>query len=673
MVLPTDVVAGDPGHIGHHNEIHAFVNAGGGGGGGGGGGLVQADYTIYTDAGITFAVNGQTGATDFSNADAGNVLSSVLGTFVSTGGTVVFKAGEYDWQSVPAIPPNTINWINILAEPGVTINLSAGGRRFLDFGRLAANDLFNFIWIEGFTIDAAGTSALTGHNHVVIGNYKNNGTLSGQDVDFDHIVIRRIRTLNVAVGATATVQNLNVWIAIHVTNTDHHYMTNILVEQCEFNGGAYGVGLYGTRQSGGTGEPDIWMDNIKVRDIWHDCGATPTGFDFMANVHLGSHAAGGRCWVERIYGKNSTDVGIEIDNFQQAFVHDVFLEDWFGYGIAITNFHAPPDVESQVYDLARIKGRRENAAFSAASGLIGTVQTSNYAGTPQPFGRVIATQCHMYTKNNNLDASSLSGDLAAIKLPLREFSLSQSSYYAEGLTHTSATSRFPRVIFSTPTTLTRITIRDLDIRMFGTYGVGSVEIDTAGIYLSGVVDFDISNVRVEMNMTNVAAASQRGIELGQAAGSTLAGTVRGLTFIANGTSARGLSISGTGTLTIPANRAIYVMDCDFSGQVSGTEINTTDGSNKAKVFARNNRYKTFPRAEYAITAPATTVATQYLDMWDATIAVWGGVVSLIEVSRDNVNWRTVATNTDRVFPIHHGEWFRLTYSSTPAIAVLAEN
>jgi hypothetical protein len=634
-----------------------------------------ASYIIYVSAGTTYARNGTTGADDYSGADSAAVLQSAITALVSSGGTIVFQNGTYTWSTVPKLPRNTTQWIKIIGEAGVLVNLTSTGRRFLDFNKQAAGDTFNFFHIEGFTIDAAAINALTGSQHVVLGTYTlGTGTTTGTDVNFDHLVVRRIRTLNVATVDSGTAQQLNIYLALMVTNSATQYrLTNVLVEQCEFNGGAYGVGIISSYQTGFAGDPNVWIDNIVVRDIYHDTGTAPTGFDSYANIHVGGRGQGGTVWIERITGKNSWDVGVEIDNFEQAYINNVYLENWYGYGIAITNYNAPPDLNSQAYHVNNISGHRNAGSWSSnSSGLIGVVGSNNHGGTPQTFGRVIATNIKYYRKNSALDTLGLSGDLMRITVSSIEISLLSAQYYAEGLTYTSGAVN-PRVIYTSQTGRTRVNLRNIDIRMTGTFTVASPEIDTTGLYISGYTDLLVDNVSVNMNFTNVHSNSQRGIEIGQLTGATVSGTIRNFRFTANGVTAKGIIIQPSTKLTI-AN-SIRVEDCDFSGMTGATPQEftfVTDNTTKVKTWVYGIKWITFPKAAYTISAPASNTGTQYIDTWPGTMLIEGGTVTLVEISRDNATYYTVATGSGVAVPINHTDYYRITYSSAPTITLLPQ-
>jgi hypothetical protein len=248
-----------------------------------------------------------------------------------------------------------------------------------------------------------------------------------------------------------------------------------------------------------------------------------------------------------------------------------------------------------------------------------------------------------------------------------EFSLTGGQYFAEALTYTSG-AFFPRVIFTTPTSSTRVTLRDIDIRLSGTFGVGSPELDTCALYLSGVVTFLVENVSVNMNFTNVAAFSERGMEIGQASSATMSGTVRNFRVTTNGTSSRGIIVHNTSKLAVPANTQIRIEDCDFSGMSSGSEILCTDSVNQAKTWVYGIKWRTFPRAAYSPTA----AGTQYIDTWPGVMLIEGGTVTLVELSRDNVTYYQVATSSGVAVPIMHTDYFRITYSSAPTITLLPQ-
>lgn len=640
----------------------------------GSGGVINVNYLMYSSGGTVYAVNGSTGAVDYSGADGGAILTSVLNALGAGGGTVGFKAGTYAWATIPALKPNTTGWVRLFAEPGATITLSTTAPRFLDFGRLAAGNTFNFIQIEGFTINAAALSATGSGHHMVIGTWQATSTLSGQDVNFDHIVIRRIRTINVRTAADATAQHFNIWIAIHATNNTTQYkLTNVLIEQCEFNGGNYGIGVYGTKQSGFTGaDADIFQDNIVIRDIYHDTGTTPPGFGSFAHVHVGSGAKGGTCWIERVTGKNSWDVGVEVDNFETAYVNDCVFTNYNGFAVAITNFVTVPNLKAQTYYLNNITGNWTASGVwsSDSSSLVAVVQSNNGAGVPQTFGRVVARNLKVFRSGSSIDTNGIEGDLVAVKGPMIEFLLDGGQYQATGLTHTTGAPS-PTVIYTTPASKTRVTLRNVDIRMDGTFGVASSGVGLAALLLTGSLDLLVDNVNVNLALTNVAAFSCHGIDLG-AGTSNISGAIRNSRFTMNDTGGRGIVVFGTGNLTIPSR--ILIENCDFTGMVSGSaDVLWIDNANKAKTLVRGAVWRVYPMAPYTITVPATTVAAQYIEGFDSTLLITGGTVTAVFLSRNNSTFYQVAAATNVAVPIQQGDYFRLTYSVAPTITVLPVN
>jgi hypothetical protein len=632
-----------------------------------------ADYVIYVSGGTTYAVNGSTGYTDFSGTDPGAVLTSVIGALGTGGGCVTVRAGSYTWASIPALPAGLTGWLRIIGEPGAKISLTTTAPRFLDFNRTGSGITFQYLHVEGFTIDAAALSATGSGHHMVLGTWTGNSTITGQDVHFDHITVYGIRTVNVRTALDATAQHFNVWIVPHVTNNATQYkLTNIRVEQCEFNGGNYGVGVYGNRQSGFTGaDADIWEDNIVVKDIYHDTGSVPAAFGSFANVHLGSGAKGGTCWVERIYGKNSWDVGVEIDNFETAHVRDCSFENVFGFAIAITNFVTVPNLKAQTYYLTNITQHRTSGSWSSdSSSVIGMVQSNNGAGTPQTFGRVIARNVKMFRKGSSLDTGAgIEGDLAHLKLPMIEFMLDGAQYQATGLTHTTG-SPSPTVIFTSPTSKTKCSLRNIDVQLDGTLGVGSSAIGLTALYLSGQLDLLVDNVSVNAQLTNVAAFSIHGMDVGSLGSANINGIIRGFRCSMNDTGGRGIVIDSSTNLTIPSQ--ITMENCDFTGMPSGTtEITWVDTTNKAKTVARGTRWITYPKAVYTITAPTSATATRWNEGYDGTLLITAGTVSNISIGRDGTNFTQIASATGVVLQMQQGDYYRITYSVAPTLTVLA--
>jgi hypothetical protein len=640
---------------------------------------LAADYVLYVSGGTTHARNGSTGTDDYSGADSASVLQSAITALGNNGGTIGFQAGTYTWGTTPGIPPNLNGWLRLVAEPGVTVNLSAGsGTRFLDFAKQTDGDTFRYLFIEGFTVNAAALNTTGGTQHIVIGTYQGaTGTISGQNVNFDRLVIRRIRTLNVRTALAATANHLNIFISLYQNSAGlpQNTCTNVLIEQCDFSGGNYGIGMTAGKNGTWTGEANIKFDNITIRDIRHDTGTNPVQSSTHAHVHVGGRGTGGTIWVERVWGKGSWDVGVEIDGFRNAHVSDCYIENCFGFAMAVTNYQAPSDWHRQVYQYSRCALVRSAGQWSPnASSLLGLIPATNTSGVAQPFGRVIAHDMKVYVDGTNLPdlwTDQMEGDLLYMTGSPLEMRLDGAAYYAENLSHTSTTnSPTPTMIFTQPSSRTKLTLRDIDITFNGTAGAGATEMDTTALFLGGLLDLLTDNVSVNYSWINLPALSLRAMDIGSAASSNIHGTVRGLRVTSSDTSGRGIIVRGTGTLTVP--NQLRIVDCDFSGMVGGTEILYIATSNAPKVWTYGVKWRTFPKAAYNITAPSSATAAQYLDTWAGTMIITGNNVSLVEISRDGTTFYQIATSGNTAFQINHTDWYRITYTVAPIVRLIPQ-
>jgi hypothetical protein len=198
---------------------------------------VAPDFVIHTDGQSCYAEDRRTGLAAFSFPDAGAVLSSCIRALALKGGTVAFKAGTYAWLSTPSLPCNLPTWLSIVGEPGVTINLSVSGRRFLDFDRAATGDTFRYIHIEGFTIDGTAIASLGGRNHIVIGTVQDGNFSSGYNINLDHIVIRRGRTLNLSTNISDSENDTyGRGIVVYGSATNTIAPGVVIVDDCDFQG-----------------------------------------------------------------------------------------------------------------------------------------------------------------------------------------------------------------------------------------------------------------------------------------------------------------------------------------------------------------------------------------------------------------------------------------------------
>lgn len=178
------------------------------------------------------------------------------------GGRVVFKAGKtytLTAGTTPQILPTvtTAGGVSVALGPvdidlnNCLIQLSTTVKRAFDFGPGAGgsttvNDVYSGVTIRNGIIDA---NNVTGNHHVIIGTYVNSTVLTR--INMDHITVRNMKTINVATSVGVTRSNVALFTA-HLTSGEavQTNITDILVEDCTFLGGLFGVQVAGGHNYG---------------------------------------------------------------------------------------------------------------------------------------------------------------------------------------------------------------------------------------------------------------------------------------------------------------------------------------------------------------------------------------------------------------------------------------
>ena len=649
-----------------------------------------ADYLISIVSGSYQAIS-YAGTIVYTGASASAALAAAIAALGLTGGTIAFKSGRYTWTTTPAIEPGMTATLKIIGEQGTTIVLGATylvGNRFLDFHRTAAGQTFQNLWLEGFTFDGAALSS-TGHSHIIIGTYNQRGIADGAQINFSRITIRRMRTYNIPVSNDANLgfEYLNIFLAVNQTAAGQaqNTITDIIVEDCDFSGGNYGVAVYGSKQNSPTpwvGNADIFLDRIRISRINHDMLTSPPNFTYAAHVHIGSAGYGRTVWIDHITGFGSRDVGIEVDGMQDAHISHVAIGDCHGFALAFTNFRPPPeDIGTQLYSCDHIMSRQAGGVTdNNSSSLCGILRSQDGNGAYVNFGRVALRDVKRFRNSpRTITDSQLEGDFIRLQGPT-EFYMDGGYYEAINVQHTSSTATTsPTMIYGGTVVgglISKVTIRNCDFVWHGAYDAAATEADTTCIWLAGNTFFFIDNVTTDMFVNNVKNFSMRGIQIGGVSGSTMRGTIRGYRVVQNNDlGGRGIVVAASTLLTISSNTGIFIQDCDFRNMATygGTEVVWTDTTNKAKFFLNRNTMKSFPPKGYLVTCPASGVSAQYIDGWPTTFYMQGANVTLLEYSRDNITFFQLSTTADNIrFKLFQGDYYRITYTVAPTLTSIPD-
>jgi hypothetical protein len=532
-------------------------------------------YIIFVDPvdpDMIKAKNGITGKIDFSGNDAAAVLQRAIDALSSTGGTITLRSGTYVWESVPALPKDLPNWLKIIGESGVIIKLTEKGARAFDFRKTADYDTFQYIWLEGFTIDC---NNIGGKHHVVLGTYVS-GTATSR-INLQNIVIRQIKTVNVPVDATEVKHRVNVCLLVRhpATGETQTSIKDIWIEDCTFLGGNQGVVIGGQNGAAQATGYNIFLDRIFIHRCYHSLlNVQSTGFSSV-NFHIGYSGFGGYAHVADCYGEYSGDVGVEIDNMN-ALVENCVMRDAYDVEYFHTNYNNLLTPNEQLVTFKNCTARRISLANTSTS--IGfKIRTSLSTG----LGSVVMENCKFYCEGGKSGTFALDFEptdgfqrfaVRGFKANIQSISVPSGDNSLIGIT----------IVPSGGSARGSVSLREIDITMTGALSGGTVNIWP--VYVSGVMDLEIDDLTLDVNVTGIPDYTVSGLFIGPEAGSSIAGTIRNYRIkrITTDAHPRGIRVFGTDTLTIPG--LLRIEDCDFSGlPVGGEPILFTAPSNISKV------------------------------------------------------------------------------------------
>jgi Pectate lyase superfamily protein len=251
------------------------------------------------------------GVTDDTKA-----LESAMEASVEGGGTpILLPPGTGVMNSTPAIPKNLSVQIPIRGAGmrDTTVKLPEA-LQFLRFANTKAGDKIGNVDLADFTVD--GNEQPTTESKsipVVVGT----STSASEQVDVVNVRCRRLRTINVPALDAEENARRNIYIGVYhkEPGLPLNVIEHIDIRECEFLGGQYGVFVEAHK----AGEPlplNVRISDLYIGDCRHLIPNVPTaGEGFNGNFQVGQFAwaDGNSIMLERLYGENSGDVGIEVD------------------------------------------------------------------------------------------------------------------------------------------------------------------------------------------------------------------------------------------------------------------------------------------------------------------------------------------------------------------------
>jgi hypothetical protein len=545
-----------------------------------------ASVVIGRNGANSVATKTSDGSTLYSGADAGAALSAAITNVGTAGGVIMFQPGTYTWSSVPGLPPNLTGWLQILG-PMATINLTTGANRFLDFAKQADGDTFQYLHINGFTVEASALAAATGTHHIVLGTYRpSDGVASGTNVNFSYITLQNIKTRNVRVAASATAHFLNVFIGLHQDNSGlpENRCEHILMQNCDFDGGNHGITIYGNKSGAWAGDPSIRFDDITIQHVRHNMLTAPTAFDFTSHVHVTSLGYGNNILIDDVWGYGSRDVAVEVDAAMNPRISNVTAENYMGFAVALTNYHAPQEYLAQHAYVRNIVGYRTGGQAQASSSSVVGIRTT--PGLPNGHFTLENISHYRSASAPDLSTSPIAGDLVSVKGSIESLTLNGGHYEAVGAVLSGSGSQAAQIVYVDDLTSTRarISISNLDVRFRGAKGGGSTaSIALSAVQVNGSVDVDINNVRLYVDFPTIEQVT--GVDLGSASGGTMRGKVESIKVYGPnlGTNAKGVFVPASGSVTIPYAGALRIRYVDEDALSAGSAVFVNDATNKAKV------------------------------------------------------------------------------------------
>lgn len=526
------------------------------------------------------------GSVLYTGADGGAALSAAITNVGSSGGVIAFQPGTYTWSSVPALPPNLSGWLHIIGAM-TTINLTTGGDRFLDFGKQADGDTFQYLHIEGFTIEATALASTGGTRHIVVGTFRpSDGVETGTNINVSYLTIRNITTRNVRVANSSTAHFLNIFIGLHqdASGLPQNRCEHVRIENCDFHGGNHGVTVYGNKNGGWGGDVDIVHDDIVIRHIRHDMISQPAAFDATSHVHVSSLGIGSNVLVDDVWGFGSRDVGVEVDATMNPRISNVVCENYMGFAVALTNYHAPTQYLAQHTYVHNVRGIRTGGQTQASSSSVVGIRTS--PGLPNGHFTLENISHYRSATAPDLGTNPIAGDLVSVKGSVESVTLNGGHYEAIGAVLSGSGSQAAQIVYvdDLTSTRTRINISNLDVRFRGAKGGGATAtIALAAVQVNGSVDVDINNVRMYVDFPTIEQVT--GVDLGGASGGTVRGKVETVKVYGPnlGGNAKGVFVPASSSVTIPYAGALRVRYVDDDALTAGAAVFVGDATNRALV------------------------------------------------------------------------------------------
>lgn len=546
------------------------------------GGVVPADYLLIRSGTTYSLIDGRSQAEVGNGTEPGALMQNAITAMGVRAGEVALTGREdFVWGSIPRVPPEITGRLRIRST-GPVVSLTSAGSRFLDPADTPAGGTIRRVSLENLDIDAAGAAAVDVTQHLIFGSYR--GTAGNQSrINYEDIAFRRCRVVGAYSGTGNQHRPIFFTVQHDAAALPRNVMQRILVDECEFEGGLQGISLVGTKfePAPWTGDADVFVDAVWIRGGRHVIPGAPQAFAASSHVHIGSGAQVGTVSVDNFYGYGSRDVGIEINNAQDATVSDCTMEDVFGHYFYTTNFRPLLRPNEAV-------SRNINCTARSKSGMKSDPSSSSFvcartqSATAPALGRFLCSGFNGHSTRPDLRADgSLSGE--ALRLEgqfVGGAEIERFAFLHEGIDHADVTATDYTAAEVMVTNDTRVDIDGLKLRTVGTRQT------TAGTLTNfllkvrrGQVVVNWERLDLSSDIANMTDFNLRLLDLGMEDGSSIRGTINLHGRSANIANPRGILLGGAG-MTVPY---LKLVKCDFSGLSGGADVLFSGDSHKGAV------------------------------------------------------------------------------------------
>lgn len=588
----------------------------------------------------------------------------------ANGGTVVFPAGTYLLDSASLVlPPGCAERLT-LSGYGATLKTTATSVSAINFvtGTSTDHAVFSNLTIEGFAIDADNLAAPAG-SACVVGGCDDNHVANSRK-SFEHIVIRDLKIINVPTGTGA-----DIWFGISISTihgdvdeATQDHITDIVIERCRVEGGRAGINISAGSGSGGDA-PDpphiinVVVDDVTIRDCYHDVGLNHSAFLACSNFHIGSLGIGGKALISNCIGISSGDVGVEINAFDNGVVENCTMIDCY-HGYYHNAYGYPLHQGAQGITFRNCQAVYHDYAHTAGMTGFQIDDTQDYHD-----GSVTIRDCSYYS------------DVAWFNTPMGVYLnawTGTGKFTVDGFTYevkdfSEDSDHFMGAIWLQPDAAHSV-IRNVAIKITGTIVGTPATSSICGVRAHGASHIvDIDGVVIDFDVTNAKAGSMRGVTFYSASTSHVGGSLRNV-YIKNligHADAWGIHMGGSANVSLDPH--LFVESCDLraTADLRGILYNDTSGhliTIRDCLF--NAAHPTWPfwAATWESWTPGASPATYTnTDGMAETLVVSGGTVTKIEVLGKGGAFLDTFL-TAGMFDLEPGHQLRVTYSSAPAVA-----